>query len=211
MKNRFKIIVASFLLLAGAGGAYAQSKDFLEALYSKMSTSVAETVYTYVTETSGVKVTGHHELELQSDLWHMKGNGLEIWCDGQTVWTTDPVAKEVIIEPAAQNEASELVNPALIFTRLNDWFDVKEKRELPQSKSVLYILRPKPEMNINVEFLNVEIGTSDGMIRKGSFALEDGASVNIDFISMAMKPKKPVSYYRPSQSFDASWIVTDLR
>ena len=44
-----------------------------------------------------------------------------------------------------------------------------------------------------------------------SFALEDGASVNIDFISMAMKPKKPVSYYRPSQSFDASWIVTDLR
>lgn len=211
MKMKLISVASAFLLLIGAGKAFAQDNSLLKGFYSKVMTSSVDMAYTYSTMLSGVKVKGNHVLELQNDMWHMKGNGLEIWCDGSTVWTTDPVAKEVIIEHAAQSQEGDLTNPALILVSLEDWFNVKEERRQPDGKSVLYILAPRPGMDINIEYFNIVIRKSDGLPVSGAFALEDGTSVDVAFSTMAMTPKKPVSYYRPSQSFDASWIVTDLR
>lgn len=211
MKRTIISVASAFLLLLGAGNAAAQNADLLKDFYDKVLSSSVNMSYSYSTMMSGVKVKGNHTLEVQNDLWHMKGNGLEIWCDGSTVWTTDPVAREVIIDHAALSEEGDLSNPALLLVRLEDWFDVKEERRLPDGKSVLYILVPKPDEEINIEYFNIVIRKSDKMPVSGSFALDDGTSVDVTFISMAMTPKKPVSYYRPSQSFDSSWIVTDLR
>lgn len=201
----------SLLLLTGAARTSAQEKDLLETLYGRMTTSCVVAAYNYTTEISGVRITGQQTLEIQNELWHMTGNGLEIWCDGQTVWTTDPVSKEVVIEAASISADGELTNPALILVRLHEWFDVKEKRPSQNGKTVLYILSPKYGTDMNIEFFNLEIRKADGMVRSGSFAMEDGNTVNLEFASMDMIKEKPVSYYRPSHSFDASWIVTDLR
>lgn len=201
----------SLLLLTGAARTSAQEKDLLETLYGRMTTSCVVAAYNYTTEISGVRITGQQTLEIQNELWHMTGNGLEIWCDGQTVWTTDPVSKEVVIEAASISADGELTNPALILVRLHEWFDVKEKRPSQNGKTVLYILSPKSGTDMNIEFFNLEIRKADGMVRSGSFAMEDGNTVNLEFASMVMIQEKPVSYYRPSHSFDASWIVTDLR
>ena len=211
MKRINIFVLLAFLLLGGAGNAFAQSSGLLQKLVEKMSTSCTEVTYSYTTEMSGVKIVGHHALELQNDMWYVKGNGLEIWCDAQTLWTTDPVAKELVIENAAFPGTGDLTNPALLILRINELFDIKEEKPVQDGKAVLYILSPKPEAGINIEYLNIELAKSTGMIRSGSFALEDGNAVYLTFSSMAVKPKKPVSYYRPSQSFDASWIVTDLR
>lgn len=211
MKGKLIVISAVFLLLSGAGKAFGQGRDLLESLYERMTSSCVETAYTYTTEVSGVKINGSHSLELQDRLWHMKGNGIEIWCDGKTVWTTDPVAKEVIIEDAADDENGDLTNPALLLVRLDEWFDVKEKRQLPDGKNMLYILAPKHGQEMGIEFFNIKIRKSDGMVSGGSFALEDGTTVSLNFTSMAMKQEKPVTHYRPSVTFDTSWIITDLR
>lgn len=211
MKRIIISVVSAFLLLSGAGNAAAQEADLLKDFYAKVLSSSVDMAYSYSTMMSGVKVKGNHTLELQNDLWHMKGNGLEIWCDGSTVWTTDPVAREVIIDHAALSEEGDLSNPALLLVRLEEWFDVKEERRMPDGKSVLYIMAPKQDKEINIEYFNIVIRRSDRMPASGSFALDDGTSVDVTFTSMVMTPKKPVSYYRPSQSFDSSWIVTDLR
>lgn len=211
MKRIYIFILSAFLLLGGAGKAFAQNSGFLRKLVEKMSVSCTEVTYSYETEMSGVKIVGNHALEIQNDMWHVKGNGLEIWCDAQTLWTTDPVAKEVVIENAAFPGSGELTNPALLLLRIDDWFDIKQEKLVNDGRAVLYILSPKPEAGVNIEYLNLELLKSTGMISSGSFALEDGNAVSLTFLSMALKPKKPVSYYRPSQSFDASWILTDLR
>ena len=62
-----------------------------------------------------VKLSG--TLLIQGSGYLAKGNGMEIYCDGQTRWTVDPAAKEVYIEPAEgleellvyQENLSELV------------------------------------------------------------------------------------------------------
>ena len=201
----------TFLLRSMAGKSFAQDKDLLDDLCLSMGNSCVETAYTYTTVVSGLKITGDHKLEIQDGLWHMRGSGLEIWCDGKTVWTTDPQAKEVVMEDASSGDSGLLTNPALLLMRLKDWFDIKEKRDLQKDNAVLYILEPKPSMKVGIDFFNIEISKADGKIRSGSFALSDGNAVRLTFSSMSKGPKKPVSYFRPAQSFDSSWIVTDLR
>ena len=50
------------------------------------------------TEDTPVKLSGI--LLIQGDCYRAVGNGMEIYCDGATRWSVDPVSKEVYIEPA---------------------------------------------------------------------------------------------------------------
>ena len=88
------------LLLFWAGALSAQDTKLLDKLYSDMSSSCVEMTYTYETEVSGVKAVGEGKLDVQGDMWTMTGNGIQMWCDGKTLWVADPSLKEVVIEPA---------------------------------------------------------------------------------------------------------------
>ncbi len=211
MKKKFISICSALLLLSGTGGTFAQNNDALEALYAKVASSCVESTYTFTAIMSGMKIQGDHVLEIQDNCWHLKGNGLEIWCDGQSVWTMDIPAKEVVIEDADQNEAGVLTNPAILLVRMNEWFNVSTKKASSDGSCVLYAMTPKPDKEFGIESLDVELRKADGTVRSGSFVLEDGNKVTLSFSSMKSKEKRPVSYYRPSQTFDISWIVTDLR
>jgi hypothetical protein len=211
MKNKFISICSALLLLSGTGGAFAQNNGALETLYATVASSCVETTYTFTTILSGMKVQGDHVLEIQGDCWHLEGNGLEIWCDGQSVWTMDVPAKELVIEDADQNGAGALANPAVLLVRMHEWLDVSAKKTSPDGSSVLYVMTPKPDKESGIESLDLELRKADGTLRRGSFVLEDGNKVSLLFSSMKAKEKRPVSYYRPSQTFDMSWIVTDLR
>ena len=211
MKRKFISICSALLLLAGTGGAFAQNSNTLEALYAKVASSCVESTYTFTTIMSGMKIQGDHVLEIQGNCWHLKGNGLEIWCDGQSVWTMDIPAKEVVIEDADQSDAGVLANPAVLLARMHEWFNVSTERASSDGSSVVYAMTPKPGKEFGVESLDLELIKADGTVRKGSFVLEDGNKVSLSFSSMKTKEKRPVSYYRPSQTFDMSWIVTDLR
>jgi len=50
------------------------------------------------TEDTPVRLSGI--LLIQGDCYRAVGNGMEIYCDGTTRWSVDPVSKEVYIEPA---------------------------------------------------------------------------------------------------------------
>lgn len=208
MKFWVKYIAIFFLLFFEAGRISAQ-ESLLDKVYGKLSSSCAEITYKYISEVSGAKLNGSGVLQVQGDLWHNEGNGLVIWCDGKTVWTADMHAEEVIIDSVADDGNDDLTNPALMFVKMKELFDLKKIVEGKDGLSRIFILEPKSD--VGIEYFNVEILMSDATIRAASFALEDGSEVKLTISSMSFLQKKPVSAFRPSQTFDSSWIVTDLR
>lgn len=208
MKFWAKHIAMFFLLLIGAGRMSAQ-ESLLDKVYERLSSSCAEITYKYTSEVSGTKLNGSGVLQLQGNLWHNDGNGLVIWCDGKTVWTADMLAEEVIIDSVTDDGNDDLTNPALMFVRMNELFNLKKTVEGKDGLTRVFILEPKSD--VGIEYFNVEILKSDATIRSASFALEDGNEVKLTISSMSYLQKKPVSAFRPSQTFDSSWIVTDLR
>ena len=202
----FMMAVSLFMCTAIAK---AQTDELLESLYGKFASSCVELDYDYVTRMSGVKVTGSGVLYVQGNMWHIEGNGIEIWCDGKTVWTVDPYAEEVIIESVSEEDAGELVNPALMFVRMKDHFNVSKIVDSADGKASIYVLEPKSDIGMN--FFNVEILKSSAQIRGGLFAMEDGNEVKITVSTMKQVEKKSATFFKPSQTFNSSWIVTDLR
>lgn len=197
-----------FLVMLCAGKAFAVSDGPVDRLYRSLSSSFVEMEYTYSAEVKGLKVVGKGTLQIQDEMWHNNGNGLEMWCDGSTVWTADHSLKEAVIEPVYEDE-SIASNPAVMFVRMPDMFEVVRSFDSKDGKAVVYVLKPLEDAP--VEYFNVEIMKSDSSIRSGSFALDDGSSVSISVQSMSVKEKRPVTVFRPSQIFDSSWVVTDLR
>lgn len=208
MMNRF--IACLFLSFLSLTGALAQDRTLLDRLYAGLSANCVEMEYSYSTRISGVKMNGSGSLQLQGEQWHMTGNGVEIWCDGKSLWTIDRGSKEVVIEDAGLDASSDaLTNPAILFVRLDDAFAVKESRPSDDGKAVVYMLQPDDA--ISIEYVNIEIMKSDASLRSGSFALDDGTSVNITVKDMRLTEKRPADSFSQPDSFDASWIVTDLR
>lgn len=208
MMNRYIAFIALFLYCAA--GLSAQEDRLLERLYVNLTDNCVEMDYSYTVQMSGVRLNGNGTLLLQGEAWHMTGNGVEMWCDGETVWTVDKASKEVVIESAGTDESSDvLTNPAVLFVRLQDTFDLKETRTSADGKAMVFILHPKTPLNI--EFVNVEVLKTDASLRGGSFALDDGTSVALSVDQMNLVDKKPAGEFRQPVSYDASWIVTDLR
>lgn len=204
----FRYFLMPFLVMLCAGKAFAASDGPVDRLYRSLSSSFVEIVYTYSAEVQGVKIVGNGTLQIQGNMWHNDGNGLEMWCDGSTVWTADHSLKEAVIEPVYEDE-SIVSNPALMFVRMPDMFKVVKSLDSKDGKAVIYVLKPIEDAPI--EYFNVEIMKSDSSIRSGSFALEDGSAVQIKVQSMSVKEKRSVTAFRPSQIFDSSWVVSDLR
>jgi hypothetical protein len=198
-----------FLLLLGAGRSYAQDDTLLDRLYEKFADSCVELEYSYTSKISGVNITGQGKLQIQGNMWHNEGNGVDIWCDGKTLWTADLAAEEVVIDAVSDAPEEDLTNPALMFVHMKDLFNLKQVVESADGKAYIFILEPIHEMDI--DFFNVEILKSDASIRSGSFALSDGNKFNVKVSSMKQIQKKPATSFKPSQTFDSSWIVTDLR
>ena len=209
MKRLYAYMIMAFLLLAGAGNAYASGHKLLDSLYEKLASSCTSIDYVYTTEVTGVKISGSGVLQLQGNMWCNKGNGLDIWCDGKTVWTADTASKEVIIDSVSEEYADQLVNPALMFVKMKELFNVKQAVDSKDGKALIYVLEPKSDLGI--EYFNIEIMKNDVSIRAASFAMEDGSDVKLTVSSMSISSKKPSEYFRPSESFDSSWIVTDMR
>ena len=188
----------------------AQSDSLLDRFYRDMASSCMGMDIKYGIQMPGVKVDGSGILEFQDDKWHLNGNGIEMWCDGNSVWTIDADAKEVVIDRVSNDNASELMaNPAILLIRINEFFKLKETVPGKDGKSLIYIMYPKADSFVS--FVNPEISKSDASLRKTEFSLDDGTSVVVNVSSVKLMKKKPADYFSRPVNYDSSWIVTDLR
>ena len=113
--------VASCALSVSAGNAgimaHAGSDESgaLDRLVSAMASSSVTFDYTYrFTPVSGPVLSGTGSVRFQGNSFIMKGNGLEIYCDGKSRWTIDRSAREAVAESFDAGHPDYLANPALI-------------------------------------------------------------------------------------------------
>ena len=208
-KYVIKPLLVAFLLLFPVLSK-AQDAALLNKFYQGVLDSCLDVSYTYSTRISGINHTGEGTLLSQGMMWKLDGNGVQMYCDSQSVWIIDTQMKEVVIEPAPEDERAQwMSNPAVIFSRLSALFNVNESLSSSDGKAVIYILKPKEDSDI--DFCNIELLKSDASIRNASVALSDGTLIKIEVSSMKLTPKTSIEAFRPHMSFDSSWIVTDLR
>jgi hypothetical protein len=62
----------------------------------------------YVSQT---RVQGEAEVMLQGNAYMMRGNGIEVYCDGTKVWTVDPSLKEVYVEQVGNAGVNAFLDP----------------------------------------------------------------------------------------------------
>ena len=207
MKRYIYVIV---LILLAAQALKAQENTPLARFYDNLLSSCVEFDMSYSIRMSGVKLDGKGVLELQGDSWILAGNGMEIRCDGKTLWTVDPESKEVVIDSLSDGvTAGIIINPAVMLINMRELFSLREVLPTKEGKSLIYTLYPKAESEVS--FVNMEILKGDSSLKQLTFSLEDGTSAVVNISSMKSGKKKPAEYFSRSVNYDSSWIVTDLR
>ena len=207
MKRYIYVIV---LILLAAQALKAQENTPLARFYDNLLSSCVEFDMSYSIRMSGVKLDGKGVLELQGDSWILAGNGMEIRCDGKTLWTVDPESKEVVIDSLSDDiTAGIITNPAVMLINLRELFSLREVLPTKEGKSLIYTLYPKAESEVS--FVNMEILKGDSSLKQLTFSLEDGTSAVVNISSTKSGKKKPAEYFSRSVNYDSSWIVTDLR
>lgn len=207
MKRYIYVIV---LILLAAQALKAQENTPLVRFYDNLLSSCVEFDMSYSIRMSGVKLDGKGVLELQGDSWILVGNGMEIRCDGKTLWTVDPESKEVVIDSLSDDiTAGIITNPAVMLINLRELFSLREVLPTKEGRSLIYTLYPKAESEVS--FVNMEILKGDSSLKQLTFSLEDGTSAVVNISSTKSGKKKPAEYFSRSVNYDSSWIVTDLR
>jgi outer membrane lipoprotein-sorting protein len=207
MKRYIYVIV---LILLAAQVLKAQENTPLVRFYDNLLSSCVEFDMSYSIRMSGVKLDGKGVLELQGDSWILVGNGMEIRCDGKTLWTVDPESKEVVIDSLSDDiTAGIITNPAVMLINLRELFSLREVLPTKEGRSLIYTLYPKAESEVS--FVNMEILKGDSSLKQLTFSLEDGTSAVVNISSTKSGKKKPAEYFSRSVNYDSSWIVTDLR
>ena len=204
-----RFIIFVLLLFFWNANAQESGNSLLDRMCANVAESCVTIDYTYTARVSGIDNIASGNLMTQGEKWVMRGNGIEMYCDGKSVWIVDPALNEVVIESAQEQQTTDfLTNPARAFVNLYDNFNVNAINSSSDSKSLIYSLLPK---NGDMEFLNLELYKDSAAIRAMSFALKDGTLVKIKVSSMKLTHKISSEAFRPQIVFDPKWIVTDLR
>lgn len=99
---------------------FLQQPSSLDILREKAIGECVSVDYDFSTVISGFKTTGNGIIEIQGHAYHMKGNGVEIYCDGSTTWMIDEAAQEVLIESADTKDAGMFANPIFLLMNLEE-------------------------------------------------------------------------------------------
>lgn len=206
-----KRMIISALFLCGLYiTAAAQGTSVLEQLCAKMTEQAAVMNYSYTMAMSGVKNTGEGSLTVQDNSYVMNGNGLNIWCNGHTLWVMDQPGKEILIDSVSQEADSYMSNPALLLSRVTSVFNVASP--VVSGTSLTYSLTPKSYCGISSGVITLDASGQSVVFVSGSFKTSDGGQLDIKIKSMTFEKKKPLTFYVLDLSgFDSSWMITDLR
>lgn len=199
--SKFILLTALSLLTVQS---FAQTP--LESLRKMFSDGAVSMVAEYEMIVQQLPVTGTTELLLQGDMYHMNGNGLEVFCNGKAVWTIDESAMEVVIEPCDQITESYATNPVLLLAELDNFFEIKNQKRIGEKTE--YTMAATKDCGISLAQLTL---APDGRVLTGKFTLEDGNAVSVKVHSMKKTAPVPSTSFTPSRTFTRDWIITDLR
>lgn len=198
--NRILICLTVFVMTAFSAMAQGDSLDKLVKALGEQSASFE---YTFSTDL-GFKMTGSGTVKVQGTCFYVKGNGLEVYSDGESIWTLDTAAKELYIDVIDQS-GTDVSNPAQILSSANTAF----AKQLTTSDMVVLVPKGKSEIK---QIKLVMKDTVKPVLTKVSATASDGTVT--DFVIKNMKYSKllPIETFRlDEKTLSKDYIVTDLR
>lgn len=103
-------LIAAMLLVASAAAQQTQHAA-LDRLRAAISDSCVTLECAYSMHVSQTRIQGEAEVMLQKDAFTIRGNGIEMYCDGTRLWTVDSSIKEVYVETVAGTDFNALLDP----------------------------------------------------------------------------------------------------
>lgn len=184
-----------------------EAQDAVSEFASRVASSMTSCSYRMTMAKAGsVGIATEGTMLLQDASYRLEGGGLQIWCDGKSLWTVDKAAGEVVIENAGCQD-----HPALILSNLkNDftWKTQAQSSSFATSPAGLYRLTPvRPGDLTGMDlFFDRQGQTLLGAV----ISLKDMTSITLFFSSFRFSPKDDSLPFCPPP-FDYGWVVTDLR
>ena len=204
MNDILKYIVTGLLAVLPAS-LVAQSPVLLDRLYAGFSSNCVAMDCEYTLLTDGISSKGDCKVQVQGTSYTMKGAGLEFFCDGESVWVLDPMAKEAIVEPVSNDSFSYMSNPALLFRDMDKVFTVSSATV--SGSGMKYHLNARKSCGIREAVLEID---KDSVLKTAEFTMDDGSIMKINVLSMQLQPLKARTSFIPSD-LSSDWIITDLR
>ena len=195
------------MLLCIAAAGQNVVTDFSKTL----SDACASVGYTY-SMSGQVPLSGSGTIKLQGDTFIMKGDGLEVYCDGTTRWTVDTAAEECYIEGVKEGGLDYEANPALIVGAVDKAFKLKKtvSTTFNGQKVTQAVLEPATKDG-NITELSLMLTAAKkpaGLLVNTS----DGNVITVTVKDFALTPATT----REAFSFDTkklnkNYFITDLR
>ncbi len=209
-------IAAAVALLALSEAASAKSKT-LDAFVSKVSASLVSFDYSFTMPTRKARMTGKGSVKVQWPSFLVYGNGLEIWCDGNTRWTIDRVSDEALIESVDDSYDSYATNPALMIASIDnafreDSFGVsKFGGKTAEVSDLSPVHKGKGSMDIAGLKLFFKSGTTT--LVGAQVTLNDGSVSDFTITNLKFEEpgKSKESFRFDEKTLDSSYVITDLR
>ncbi|MGM9742410.1 MAG: outer membrane lipoprotein carrier protein LolA [Candidatus Cryptobacteroides sp.] len=206
MRNVFLISVLSLFACLQAEG-----QDIIKRFSEAVASHCVEVAYSY-DAVSGVAVSGTGTLRLQGSSFLMKGDGLEIWCDGVTRWTLDREAGEMVVESVEDNVAGvAAADPAVILTSLDTHFTIGSVTKVSGGLTKVDF---NPESGVlGISSLSVWLADGEApVLSRAVMVLGDGTRTELSFSSMKYLAKvSPEEFSFDMKTAGKSWVITDLR
>ena len=200
--SRYLVVL---LLTVAPFGLAAQNNVLLERLYDTFASNCIALDCTYSIESDVVPVKGQCKIEFQDTSYKMKGGGLEIFCDGASVWILDAGVMEAVIEPVSDDSHTYMSNPALLFRDMDQMFSVSGSSSA--GSIMRYRLSAQKPCGVRTAVLDID---TDAVLQKAEFTMDNDCVIKIDVKSVAVMPKQENSAFTPGK-ISSEWVVTDLR
>ena len=201
-------IAAILLMLLGLTAA---GQNVVTNFAKGLSEGCAVFGFTY-SMTGQVPLNGSGTVRLQGDAFVMKGDGLEVYCDGATRWTVDTAAEECYIEAVKPGSLDYEANPALLVGAVDEAFKLKRTASstFNGSKVTEAVLTPKTTGG-NITELSLMLATPDrpaGLLVR----LDDGNVITVVVKDYELVAAGPVEGFRlDTKKLNRNYIITDLR
>jgi len=211
MRNIFRT-TAILLIMSSCMSAQANSKT-LDNFVAKVSSSLVSFDYTFSCQVRNSKMTGEGSVRLQDDAFFVKGNGLDIYCDGKTKWTVDTFSEEALIESVEESADSYATNPALLITCLDKAFNEVSCTTKDGKDVSLLVPIQKGKSSSDLAEVKLVFKSGTEQLVGAQVKLNDGTVTDfvVKAIKFAEKTKGKESFRLNEKTLGSSYVITDLR
>lgn len=219
------LALSAGLLLLQTAGAYgcpartvhdcldgAPELEILDRFVTCVNSSFVSFRYEYAIDDGRTEIRGSGSVEMQGDSYLVRGNGLEIFCNGKDRWTVDRESSEVVIESYNPEQPDYAVNPAALLKYFAEAFKVRDFRR-SGSDAIEYFLQPASDDTGMPDF-RIMISADGKTLLHAGFSTGPGTSAEFSISSFMLSPERENAdgiFTFDVSALDDNYIVTDLR